>query len=253
MARLRRERFGFGIGIQGDFLNASALKSELTKGLGSAYAESGLSSYSDLAGTPWEGLYWGTWDDIDGSVARAVARSEMVSRTEAISPDSYLYGKPYSQCYASALDLGTFYKAMAHRGVRGGRVLVLGCGTGESLLDLELHGFEAYGIENNPESLAKANRYAASGIEWGDYLVDSQRYDKDSFDIVITDRISAVSRMDLHCFFNDIIYICSGYLYAPQTRWEHIRCDHVKGTLRGAVADTRMRYETEYLFKTRDR
>lgn len=215
MVRCRRERFGFGIGVDGDFVDVSAVVSRINE-LG--VPDDGLESYADLSDTPWRGLYWGSWDSVEESVRAAAYRAELATPLEPIDVDLYYSGKSYRETYGYTLQLPKFYDIVRAGGGSRPRVLVLGCGTGESLLDLEVHGFDAYGMEYGPEPFRKAGSLALSRMEPGDFMVDLARYGKDSFDYVITDRISLVHDFDLDPLAQDIRYICRGAFYAPYVK-----------------------------------
>jgi len=64
-----------------------------------------------------------------------------------------------------------------------GRILDVGCGTGESLISLQKLGWEGYGLDRDKKALAVATKRGVRHIRYGSYK-DISRYPNNFFDVV---------------------------------------------------------------------
>ena len=78
-----------------------------------------------------------------------------------------------------------------YRGVTGGRLLEVGCGAGNFLLEAESAGFEVTGVEYSPAACAKARKRIRGSIHCGE--VENQDLAEEQFDVcVLSDAIERV-------------------------------------------------------------
>ncbi|GAA5116709.1 class I SAM-dependent methyltransferase [Alloalcanivorax gelatiniphagus] len=112
-----------------------------------------------------------------------------------MSEQFYSDARLYDRLFPGVEEAVGFYRAEAGR--HGGRVLELGCGTGQKLIPIASDGHACVGLELSPDMLAEARRKADERgveVEWvqGDMRnVDLQR----DFDLVL---IAGNSLLHLH-------------------------------------------------------
>ncbi|WP_456787714.1 class I SAM-dependent methyltransferase [Cellulomonas sp. P5_C5] len=176
-----------------------------------------------------------------------------------MSGQFYSDAKLYDRLFPGGRPAVDFYRAEAGR--RGGRVLELGCGTGNKLIPIAADGHPCTGLELSPDMLAEARRKAAErgvAVEW----VQGDMRDFDlgrTFDLVI---VAANSLLHLHeaadlvsCFrsvrahlapgarlvfdvFNPDVRLLAGADGVRRTRDALAFVDPVRGDVRVEVAET---------------
>ena len=84
-----------------------------------------------------------------------------------MSEQFYSDAELYDRLFPGGHQAVDFYRAAADQ--QGGRVLELGCGTGQKLLPIASDGHPCTGLELSPAMLAEARRKADEGgveVEW---------------------------------------------------------------------------------------
>jgi hypothetical protein len=213
-------RFGFGIPIEGDILDIQKTKEEVIAWI----ADNLDPSFEDASplDLPKDYLnyYWGKWNCINESIEIAKYRREMYTPPDVIRRDIYEYDGEeelleYKNSYFLTFPINQIIEKT--KSILGNLVnkkcLILGCGTGESILHLEAYGIDTYGIENDVYAFKNVNKLAASKVIFGDVLCDTQRYPSDCFDIVYTSRMSWICKKDVPTVLEDITRICKGVFF----------------------------------------
>ena len=214
-------RFGFGIPIQNDILNKKEIKEKATKWLVKNFDES-FKQASPLDITDCQNYYWCSWNNLDLSVELACSRIELCTPTTCfVDSSSYYKDLPYAECYRDILNLDRIERKCTKYLDEGKKkCLILGCGTGESILAFESIGIETVGMECDVNSFRNANKLALPNMIFGDILVDTQKFDNNSFDIVYTDRLSLIHKNDIEYFLSDVKRICRGLFFHPYILFE---------------------------------
>lgn len=112
-----------------------------------------------------------------------------------MSKQFYSDAQLYDRLFPGGEQGVAFYRSEADR--QGGRVLELGCGTGQKLIPIAADGHPCVGLELSPAMLAEARRKADdSGVEVEWARGDMREFDLDcTFDLVL---IAANSLLHLH-------------------------------------------------------
>lgn len=207
-------RFGFGIKIQNDVLNKKEAKAKATNWLVKHFDDS-FREASPLDIDDCQNYYWGSWNNIDLSIELASTRLELSTPCECfVNSNAYFKNCTYRDCYRDFLDVARIeQKCKKYLDGHRKKCLILGCGTGESILALESVGIETIGIECDVGAFKNANKLALPNMIFGDILVDTQKFDSNSFDVVYTDRLSLIHKNDIESFLLDIKRICRGLFF----------------------------------------
>lgn len=208
-------RFGFGIPLQNDILNKKEIKEKATRWLVKNFNDS-FKEASPLDIKDCQNYYWCSWNNIDLSIELASIRLELSTPIEcSVNSNCYYHSIPYSEAYRDILNIERIEQKCKKYLDEGNKkkCLILGCGTGESILALESIGIETVGMECEIESFKNANKLAIPNMIFGDILVDTQKFDNDSFDIVYTDRLSLIHKNDIEYFLSEIKRICRGLFF----------------------------------------
>lgn len=112
-----------------------------------------------------------------------------------MSDEFYSHAKLYDLMFANIGPAVEFYRSEAHR--QGGRVLELGCGTGNKLIPIASDGHPCVGLDFSAEMLAEAQRKASELDVTAEWVPgDMRSFDLDrTFDLVF---ITANSLLHLH-------------------------------------------------------
>ena len=215
-------RFGFGIRIQSDILNKSEAKKKATDWLVKNFDES-FKQASPLDITDCQNYYWGSWNNIDLSIELASNRLELNTPSSCfVDTNAYYRDMPYVEVYRDLLDINRIEQKCKKylNDETKKKCLILGCGTGESILAFESIGIETIGIECDVNAFKNANKLALPNMMFGDILVDTQKFENKTFDIVYTDRISLIHKGDVECFLSDIKRICRGLFFQTNIIFE---------------------------------
>jgi SAM-dependent methyltransferase len=98
----------------------------------------------------------------------------------------YAQARLYDLMFPGSGPAVDFFRAEAQR--KGGRVLELGCGTGQKLIPIAADGHPCVGLDSSPEMLAEARRKAKEhgvAVAWAEG--DMRDFDLDSpFDLVFS-------------------------------------------------------------------
>ena len=207
-------RFGFGIPLQGDVLNKNETKNKAINWLIKHFDDS-FKQASPLDLEDSQNYYWGSWNNIDLSIELASNRLEFGTPcTCSVDSNCYYDELSYCESYRTFLDIERIErKCKKYLGDRKKKCLVLGCGTGESILLFESFGIETLGMECDINSFKNANKLAIPNMIFGDILVDTQKFENNSFDIVYTDRLSLIHKNDILSFLTDVKRICRGLFF----------------------------------------
>jgi SAM-dependent methyltransferase len=95
------------------------------------------------------------------------ARLDLSARSDVMSEAFYSRAKLYDLMFPGGGPAADFYRAQAGR--PGGRVLELGCGTGQKLIPIASDGHPCVGLDSSPDMLAEARRKAdgcGAAVEW---------------------------------------------------------------------------------------
>lgn len=215
-------RFGFGIPIQSDILNKNETKRKATEWLVKHFDDS-FKQASPLDIEDCQNYYWCSWNNIDLSIELASNRLELYTPCSCfVDTNAYYRNISYSDCYRDIININRIEqkcKKYLDESSRK-RCLILGCGTGESILAFESLGIETLGIECDINAFRNANKLALPNMIFGDLLVDTQKFDNNSFDIVFTDRLSLIHKKDIEFFLTDIKRICRGLFFQTNIIFE---------------------------------
>ena len=204
-------KYGFGVSFDGDVIDKKEIKTKVTKWLIANFNDSFKSaSLCDIPNT--KDFYWVSWkENLDESLDRICARSEMCTTSCYVDSSRYLNNASYSSSFHSFFNPHFIYnKCKKYIGIENKKAIILGCGTGEGILSLESYGIETIGMDNCLNSFSNANKLAYSNMVFGDFLVDTKKYNSKYFDLVYTDRSSLIHKYDIQAFLMEVRRICKG-------------------------------------------
>lgn len=153
----------------------------------------------------YEGLVWTPWHIADGRATPASLADRLGLRSIPLWDnnqwDNYGgSGVPYLKdpCAVGASPLDTLsIVSRIHSNVKGMRFLDVGCSGGNTMLNLELHGIDCYGIEIDPCFIFNMPNLIIDRVLWGDALYSLYAFTYDFFDIVKLSCLGYIMRADV--------------------------------------------------------
>jgi SAM-dependent methyltransferase len=128
-----------------------------------------------------------------------------------------------------SIDIYVFDQLLKGRFVPGMRILDAGCGSGRNLVYFLRNGFQVFGVDQSPESIAQTRRLAAAlaphlpaenfRVEPVEHMsFGNDQRDKDGFDVVISSAVLHFARDEeqWHAMVNEMwrVLKCGGIFFA---------------------------------------
>ena len=197
------DQSGFGIRYNSVELTSNAVRRIIRDLLSLCPSESwSKRPMSDLAS--YEGLVWTPWHIADGRATPSALADRLGLHSIPLwdsgqwdnyggSSSSYLS----NPCLVGASPSDTLsILSRIHSSIRGMRFLDVGCSCGNTMLNLELHGFECYGIEIDPNFIAHVPDIILDRVLWGDALYSLYAFTQDFFDVIKLSCLGYIMRAD---------------------------------------------------------